>query len=104
MEEKRKYPRVKSNFSLEVKPSQSGAGFSHNVSEGGLLFEHQGPLPVDGIIDLTLRVPGLSGTTQVKAKVVRCEPSQGETCNVAVNFVDIDNESSSAIRDWLESF
>jgi len=105
MEERRRFPRVSSNFALEVVPSDSGEGEGQNVSQGGLLFTHQGPMNIGSIIGLTLRVPSLSGTVEVKGKIVRCESTgSGNMHNVAVNFVDVDTETEQSIMDLLESF
>ena len=105
MSEKRKFPRVDSKFALEVIPSDAGAGKSTNVSEGGLLFVHDGPINVGTMLYITLRVPGLSGSISVKARVLRCDASgSGKTHNVAVNFVDIDEDTEDSIKELLESF
>lgn len=105
MSDKRRFPRINSKFALEVIPSEMGEGTSQNVSKGGLLFTHNGAINVGTILYLTLRVPGLSGSIDVKGKVLRCDPSgTGNLTNVAVNFVDLDPESEKSIMEMLETF
>lgn len=104
-EERRQFPRVKSNFNLDVVPSKTRRGQAQNISQQGLLFEHQGSLEVDSMIDVSLRVPGLTGTITVKAKVIRSDPTGiGEGYRVAVNFVNTDEETEQAIKDLLENY
>lgn len=105
MDERRKFPRVSSNFSLDVKPSKPGEGVSQNVSQTGLLFEHGESVDIGVVLDLTLRVPGLSGSVAVKGKVIRCDPGEsGKMFNVAVNFVDMDKDTEESISDFLKSY
>ncbi len=102
MDERRRYPRLSANFSLEVKPSSAGSG--ENISRGGLLFQHPTPIAPGAIVDLAVRVPSLTGTIDVKGKVVRCDRGSGSGYQVAVNFVDLDAESESTIREILETY
>ena len=105
MEDRRRFPRLSSNFAIEVIPSDSGQGTGQNVSQGGLMFTHPGAISPGTVLYLTLRVPGLSGSVDVKGKVVRCEAVGTRNMhNVAVNFVDMDEESERVITELLESF
>ena len=105
MDERRKYPRISSNFALDVKPSASGSATAQNLGKGGCLFEHDGPIDVGQVLDLTLSVPPLTGNVAVKGKVVRCEPaSSGNQYNIAVQFMDLDEEAETDITRMLESF
>ena len=105
MEERRKHPRISSNFSLDVKPSQKGEGVTQNVSQTGLLFEHGEAVSIGMILDLTLRVPGLSGTVAVQGKVIRCDPGKsGNLFNVAVDFINIDKDAEQSIAEFLKSY
>ena len=101
MEERRKFHRVKSNFSLEVHPSESGEGTSENVSTTGLLFNQKSPAAIGTVLYLTVRQPGLSGELSVKGKVVRCVPV-GNSFQVAVQFIDVDKETERAITELLD--
>ena len=101
--ERRQFSRVSSNFALEVHPSDVGEATGQNVSKGGIMFVHKTPIDAGKVLELTLRVPSLSGSVKVKAKVVRCEKS-GNSYNVAVNFVNVDEESEKSIVEMLESF
>lgn len=104
-EERRKFPRVNSNFSLDVAPSKTRRGQAQNLSQGGLMFTHQGEVEIDSLIDVTLRVPGLTGSIVTRAKVIRCDPTGvGENFHIAVNFVNIDEETEQAIKDLLENY
>ncbi len=105
MQDRRKYPRISSTFSLEVKPSPAGGGTSENVSKEGLLFTHNGEIPRGEILDLTLRVPWFTGSINVKGKVIRCDPTEPKgTYNVAINFVDADEDTQKSITGLINSF
>lgn len=101
MEERRRFHRVTSSFSLEVHPSESGEGTSQNVSLTGILFVQRTPSPVGTVLYITLRQPGLSGEISVKAKVVRCEPV-GSQYQIAAQFVDVDSETEDSIAELLK--
>ena len=76
MEERRKFHRVKSNFSLEVHPSESGEGTSENVSTTGLLFNQKSPAAIGTLLYLTAPSgdPSRSARTNVQ-RHVRIVPS-----------------------------
>lgn len=105
-DEKRKFTRINSHFTLEVTPSSSGAeGTGLNVSQGGVLFFHKEQVKIGQLLSLNLRVPGFSGDINVRGKVVRCE-SAGSSggFNVAVSFIDLDLDAEMSIREMLETF
>lgn len=102
MEERRKYPRVSHRFNLEVKPVV-GTTTGRDVSKGGVSFTHAESVAPGTILDLDLRVPGLSGSYKLKGKVIRSIP-EGDKYAVAVNFVDVDPATETAISEMLQSF
>ena len=103
--DRRKYPRITSNFSLEVSPSAVGHGEGKDISQGGLQFNHKGKVDAGQILHLTIRVNGFSGDVSVNGKVIRCDPSGSEGYyNVAINFVDIDAETEKSVIDMINSF
>ena len=102
MEERRKFPRVSHRFELEVHPV-GGEATGRDVSKGGISFTHHENVPAGTTLDLEIRVPGLSGSYKVKGRVVRTRP-EGSKYVVAVNFVDVDAATESAITDMLQSF
>jgi len=103
--DRRKYPRITSNFSLEVSPSEVGHGEGRDISQGGLQFSHKGKLNVGQILNITIRVNGFSGDVNVKGKVLRCEQGGPEgNYHVAINFVDIDPETEKSVIDMINSF
>lgn len=105
MDERRKFPRITSHFKLDVKPSSTGAGTAQNASQEGLLFEHDGPVELGAVLDLGLRVAGLSGQVDVRGKVVRCEKSGGgNQYLVAVQFLDVDDAAARSIKEMIEFF
>ncbi len=104
MDERRKFPRLKSSFTVEVRPSEEREGQTHNISAGGILFMHKKEVTPGAILDLTLRVPGLSGTVDIKGKVVRCDIAQAGSYNVGVQFVDVDEEAVKEILETIQSF
>ena len=80
-------------------------GQAENLSQEGLLFTHQGSIAAGSMIDISLRVPGLTGTITVQAKVIRSDATGiGDGYRVAVNFVNTDEETEKAIKDLLETF
>ncbi|MBI3394446.1 MAG: PilZ domain-containing protein [Spirochaetia bacterium] len=101
-DERRRFPRLSSNFSLEVKPATPVSG--QNISKGGLMFTHPAALDPGSVVQLVLRVPSLSGSVDVKAKVIRCERASGPGYNVAVNFVDLEPDQETQIEDFVNSF
>jgi hypothetical protein len=103
--DRRNFPRITTNFSLEVSPSEVGHGEGKDVSQGGLQFNHKGKVNPGQILNLTIRVNGFSGDVSIKGKVVRCDPSGSDGYyNVAVNFVDIDAETEKSVIDMINSF
>jgi len=105
MQERRQFPRITSHFSVEVKPSKvDRSGRAHNISQGGLLFEHGEKVDIGALLDLNLRFPGLTGLSQLKGKVIRCDELGQGRYAVAINFVDTTPEMEASIREMLESF
>ena len=103
--DRRKYPRINANFSMEVTPSPSGEGTGMNVSQGGLQFSHRGRLNPGNVLNMTLRVNGFSGAVNVKGKVIRCEESgTDDYYHVSINFVDTDHDTEASIMDMIKSF
>ena len=103
--ERRRFPRVHQTFSVDVAPSKIRRGQSQNLSQNGLLFTHSDPLDIDTLIEVTLRVPGLTGMIASKARVVRCQQTYtGTDYNIAVQFVNIDEETEAAVKDLLENY
>ena len=99
----RKFQRVNYKFNLDVEPSSSQESVGHNISPGGLLFPQAEPISLDTIVDMTLAIPGLTGSETIKGKVLRCD-KDGERFKIAINFVDLDEESQNSIIDMLRSF
>ncbi len=103
--DRRRYPRINANFSMEVTPSPSGEGTGMNVSQGGLQFSHKGKLIPGSILNLTLRVNGYSGSVHAKGKVIRCEDTATENYyHVSIAFVDMDSQTEAEIIDMIKSF
>ncbi len=103
--DRRQFPRVNSNFSVGIAPSKTRKGQALNLSQNGLLFTHNGPLEAGSHVDITLRVPGLSGSMTARARVIRSDPTGiGQDHHVAVNFVNTDDETEKAIKDLLETY
>jgi hypothetical protein len=103
--DRRRYPRINANFSMEVTPSPTGEGTGINVSQGGLQFSHRGKLNPGSLLNMILRVHGFSGTVHVKGKVIRCEESGTDNYyHVSINFVDTDHETEASIIDMIKSF
>jgi hypothetical protein len=103
--DRRKYPRINANFSMEVAPSPTGEGTAMNVSQGGLQFSHKGNLNPGSILNLTLRVNGYSGAVHVRGKVIRCEDTGIENYyHISINFVDTDSQTEADIIDMIKSF
>ena len=102
MQERRKFPRVSHRFNLEVQPI-GGEATGRDVSKGGISFTHHENLPAGTSLDLEIRVPGLSGSYKIKGQVLRTVP-EGSHFMVAVNFVDVDAQTETAITEMLQSF
>lgn len=103
--DRRKFPRITTNFSIEVSPSDVGHGEAKDISQGGLQFNHKGKVDPGQILNVTIRVNGFSGDVNIKGKVIRCEPSGSDGYyNVSINFVDIDPETEKSVVDMINSF
>ena len=103
--DRRKFPRISTNFSLEVAPSPTGVGEGMNVSQGGVQFSHKGKVDVGQVLSLTLRVNGFSGTVNVNGKVLRCEPAGTDGYySVSINFVGVDSDTEKSIIEMINSF
>lgn len=102
MQERRKFPRVSHRFELDVQPA-GGSGTGRDVSKGGVSFIRKEKVEEGSLLDLAIRVPGLTGAFKVKGKVIRCLP-EGDHYSVAVNFVDVDSQTEKELTELLQSF
>ena len=111
--ERRQHPRVPAAFDLHLGDKLSDgelvASESINISSGGLYCRMAQPLEMFTRVSLMLVFPGTGGLpasrpVEVRAVVVRCEPSTDPATrtfyDIAVCFTDV----SDADRDIIEQF
>ena len=71
-----------------------------NVGGGGLLFEHEKPIPISSILDITLTLPSKKKKISAQAKVVRLEVKESGAFDIGIFFTKIDPEDKKMILKY----
>lgn len=68
-----------------------------NVGGGGLLFEHEKPIPISSILDITIKLPFKKKKISAQAKVVRLEVKESGAFDIGIFFTKITPEDQKMI-------
>ncbi len=107
--ERREQPRVEARLEIDVPLAtweQARRVYTTNISQGGLLFELEGPTTMPAEIALTLTLPD-GQQVSLKAEVRHVEaPSaggEGKKFDVGVQFTQLDEETARLFNGALAS-
>ena len=70
--------------------------FTSNINEGGLFIESSDPCPVDTIVKLQFRLPGVDDPIRTRGRVVWID--QGEPTGMGIEFEDLDAAARARIN------
>ena len=101
--EKREFARIAADWDILYKIVDETAmktGKMKNVGGGGLLFEHEKPIPISSILDITLTLPSKKKKISAQAKVVRLEVKESGTFDIGIFFTKIDPEDKKMILKY----
>ncbi len=112
MEEKRKYKRfkkeVKIHFDVITAMSrnenipQNGDTVSIDISEGGVLFIMNKPIPVASSIECQFHLPGYEEPIYAKARVVRVEElTEYHQYDIGIKFIAISKEDEQHLVKFI---
>jgi len=75
-----------------------------NLSEGGMLFYYPDALPADGIVEIKLIFPAAELGLLLRARILRCEPIDGNLFEVALEFCQLAESTRTLLaRQIMES-
>jgi c-di-GMP-binding flagellar brake protein YcgR len=105
-DEKRKYKRIKSDFSVRIRRSDPrlslDVGNSVNVSATGILFRHDRPLEMGTMLNVRFLKPNSFDFFEGNAKVVRVEMCVGESMyEIGVQFLDMSDSDQRKLNYYI---
>jgi hypothetical protein len=106
--EKRKHPRINalnlSYFSLDEghQVVKQGMGRTLNVSESGILLETHFPIEAKHTVVLTIGFE--DRLVDIKGRTAHIRSTGADVYEVGVEFIDLDEASRQALKDYLGSF
>jgi hypothetical protein len=105
-ENKRTFPRVNTLnlISFECKDAddvviQQGMGRTINLSEAGILLETHAPIMPD--ISVNMSIGFEEELVEIEGKVVYSKPSQQETFETGIKFIEPDESQMTVIRRFI---
>ena len=95
--EKRKYPRIESNFIISYRIKQLPADYdltqTKNVSQGGLLLTTNKKFTPGTILAITIRFPFTPAGIEITGKIVDSEEvRKGWIYDTRIEFLDLDEK------------
>ena len=113
MEERRKFIRLNSSFTVGYKRLESQETekqtFSRNISEGGICLVVDEELGVSELLDLNLYLPGKREVVSVTGRVVWIKefPSEDEfakrTFRAGIEFLNIEKSVAKKIDEYVRA-
>lgn len=102
--ERRKSPRVKDNFSVEIAQEKSSLiADTINISASGIYCQSDSPMPLFREIVIKIKLPDKKDIIECSGVVVRCEKVSGkERYNLAIFFEDISSKDKENLSGYLE--
>jgi type IV pilus assembly protein PilZ len=70
--------------------------FTSNINEGGLFIETSDPCPVDTVVKLQFRLPGIENPVRTRGRVVWV--GQDEPSGMGIEFEDLDAAARARIN------
>ncbi|MCE9500403.1 MAG: PilZ domain-containing protein [Leptospira sp.] len=102
--ERRKHIRIQPSMAMEVKIDPQGSGHTKNISVGGITFSSDTPYELGTILDLSIRMASLTGSMELKGKVLRCDPIDSRHYTITVNYVDTDTDTELEIEELIKNY
>ena len=113
MEERRKFIRLNSSFTVGYKRLESLGGekqtLSTNISEGGICLVVDEELKVSELLDLNLYLPGKREVISVTGRVVWMKESPNESDSskrsfrVGIEFLNIEKSAAKMIAGYVRA-
>ncbi len=106
VEEKRVFERVNASIMGRLAvASDTGDIFEvQDISEGGLLFHFDKPIPLGAILNLSLNLPGRKTPIRCKAKVRRVEEFQkNKKYDIGVRLIQIRESGRKSIKRFIDT-
>jgi hypothetical protein len=100
--ERRKYPRVRTDSVVSIRPLDASERLAHalDLSLGGIRFECVGvELEVGHDVSVTLTLG--DRTAHVVGRLVRVTELDAFTQEVALAFLESDEQTEQVLREWL---
>lgn len=104
IKERRKAPRVKGDFSVEIAHQKSRIiADTINISSSGIYCQCDHPIPLFREIQVIIMLPGVVKPIICSGVVVRSEKVPGkERYNLAIFFEDIQPEDKNGLAGYVE--
>ncbi len=105
-ENRRRYERKRLTAKVDLKgENQFWAGFTENISEGGLFVATQAPFELGTKIDLVLNLAGRLGKEPIPCVVrwIRPDTGGGLPPGMGLEFAGISEEAREQIVEFVES-
>jgi len=78
--------------------------FTRNINEGGIFVETDEAIPLEGKVELKLRLPGSPEVVHAHGRVVRIEPAtESSAAGIAIEFDQLDSEARDTINRAVRS-
>ena len=105
-EDKRLSPRVETNIEIMFKEKGSFIkSYMRNVSNGGIYIKTDTPLPVDGRVNLKMKLPDIAESMDIQGRVVWTNPKSGNNAfppGMGIQFVTIRTDHKAVIDGFVE--
>jgi len=101
-EERRKSPR----FTVEVPVrlttgGNSFPGLLKDLCRDAVLVETHQPLPIDTQVAVAMALPGTGGPLEVRGRVIRVAPGEGDAQRVAILFTSVTPAAETRIDFFI---
>jgi type IV pilus assembly protein PilZ len=105
-EDKRQSPRVDTNIEIMFKEKGSFIkSYMRNVSNGGIYIKTDAPLPIDGRVNLKMKLPDIEESMEIQGRVVWINPKSGNNSfppGMGIQFVTIRTDHKDFIDRFVE--
>lgn len=102
---RREQPRMKIDAEIDLhSASNFFAGFSENISDGGLFIATERVVPIGAGVDLAFRLPnGIEIRGRGVVRWLRSGGEDGQPAGVGVQFVNLSSTAEQAIQSFIQS-
>lgn len=102
--ERRKSPRVKGDFSVEIAHQKSRIiANTINISASGIYCQSASAIPLFREISVKIKLPGVAEIIECSGVIVRCEKVPGkELYNLAIFFEELFQKDKGHLSGYVE--